>query len=345
MIQKHVLTKFTRVYLLLFVLLSVFFVVSKNKTLAIATLPGVSNRGVLIGSSTPTMDTITDMIGTDGSWCGDADKGSYFVSGACQDNTGTYADFCDSQIAREYYCSGTWNGSKYTHVGCQKGGYVCSKAYSCTNGACITAVVPTATATQTPKPDTIAPWGFIQINQGKTITNSSLVMLGVMVSDNVDPSSRIQMEIANEPTFIGTSWSSFTPNLYWTMVGNSGPSTVYARFQDSSRNISQTFRASIIIDKFAPGMGQILLSRGGPTVAKNSMVSILVSAFDDVALSKVDFYINSVLVASRPVSPVTSTYSYLWVVPSVTNATYNIMVVATDSAGNTTTRTYKTIAL
>ena len=92
-------------------------------------------------------------------------------------------------------------------------------------------------------------------------------------------------------------------------------------------------------------MGHILLSRGGPTVAKNSMVSILVSAFDDVALSKVDFYINSVLVASRPVSPVTSTYSYLWVVPSVTNATYNIMVVATDSAGNTTTRTYKTIAL
>jgi len=77
--------------------------------------------------------------GNDGTWCYDSDgNGGYFSKGYCQDNSGSYNDFCDADTVRDYYCTGTWNGAAWSKVRCEHGGYVCSSGnYKCSDGACI----------------------------------------------------------------------------------------------------------------------------------------------------------------------------------------------------------------
>lgn len=69
--------------------------------------------------------------------CTDSDSGGnmYFTLGTCTDSVSTYTDFCDGAMVRDYYCGGTWNGTVWSNVSCQTGGYFCPSG--CSNGACI----------------------------------------------------------------------------------------------------------------------------------------------------------------------------------------------------------------
>lgn len=87
-------------------------------------------------------------VAPDGTWCYDSDgNGGYKTKGYCQDNTGTYTDYCSSNVARDYYCSGTYGTSglpnDYTSVlktiKCDNGGYTCTMSLgdACYDGACV----------------------------------------------------------------------------------------------------------------------------------------------------------------------------------------------------------------
>ena len=69
----------------------------------------------------------------------------------------------------------------------------------------------------------------------------------------------------------------------------------------------------------------------GSIVRKNSTVNITANASDNVAVSKVEFYVAGVLRCSNNVSP----YSCSWNVPKPPRVTYNITAKAYDTSGNT----------
>ncbi|HLC68194.1 MAG TPA: fibronectin type III domain-containing protein [archaeon] len=86
------------------------------------------------------LTTVYADTGADGTWCNDSDYagGNYVgTSGSCQDASGTYTDYCEGDTAKDYYCTGTWNGTASSNVHCAAGGYVCSSPYTCSNGACV----------------------------------------------------------------------------------------------------------------------------------------------------------------------------------------------------------------
>ena len=73
--------------------------------------------------------------------CTDTDS-SYYTKGQCTDSSGTYTDYCEGSTVKEYYCSGTWDGSKWINRYCALGGYVCPDG--CKDGACFKETDPYA---------------------------------------------------------------------------------------------------------------------------------------------------------------------------------------------------------
>jgi len=89
---------------------------------------------------TPSSSSSSSSSQGDGSFCEDSDS-SYETSGTCKDAQGTHTDYCDGDTARDYYCTGTWDGKSLSNRHCEAGGYVCSSfGKTCSNGACVGSV-------------------------------------------------------------------------------------------------------------------------------------------------------------------------------------------------------------
>ncbi|MEK7517076.1 MAG: hypothetical protein AAB583_00870, partial [Patescibacteria group bacterium] len=91
----------------------------------------------------PTPTPQLKLTGSDGTWCFDSDKAldQTFIrnKGYCQDQNGSYEDFCaDSIYVRDYYCTGTWDGKSLSKVHCAPGGYSCTSylGSGCSDGGC-----------------------------------------------------------------------------------------------------------------------------------------------------------------------------------------------------------------
>lgn len=69
----------------------------------------------------------------------------------------------------------------------------------------------------------------------------------------------------------------------------------------------------------------------GATVRKNSTVTIQATASDNVAVSKVEFYVAGSLICTDTIS----SYSCSWRVPKQPRVTYSITATAYDTSGNT----------
>lgn len=69
----------------------------------------------------------------------------------------------------------------------------------------------------------------------------------------------------------------------------------------------------------------------GSKVRKNSNVTVAATASDNVAVSKVEFFVAANLVCTDTTSP----YSCVWKVPKQPRVTYSIQAKAYDTSGNT----------
>lgn len=96
-------------------------------------IPYLSPTPTKVGSTGPT----GSLTGSDGTWCRDYGN-SYLNSGSyCVDNAGVHADYCSNTTAKQYYCSGSWNGRSWSRVTCALGGYECTGfGKSCKGGGC-----------------------------------------------------------------------------------------------------------------------------------------------------------------------------------------------------------------
>jgi len=103
--------------------------------------------------------------------------------------------------------------------------------------------------------DTMPPTGSIKINNGEEFTHSAYVFLNIQAQDAITNVNNIY--ISNDGVF---DIEMQRPYSYIPLISNwllsepdvDGMKTVYVKFQDSSGNISETYKASINLKRLTP---------------------------------------------------------------------------------------------
>jgi Mg-chelatase subunit ChlD len=102
----------------------------------------------------------------------------------------------------------------------------------------------------TPKAHPFAPIGEVEINRGRTYTDSASVRLGLRTDSPVK-----QMQVSNNGVFKGAAWEPLAPGKAWTLEpGPDGFATVHTRFRDKWGNLSNPVSDEI---RVRPGLVSI----------------------------------------------------------------------------------------
>lgn len=121
--------------------------------------------------------------------------------------------------------------------------------------------------------------------------------------------------------------------FYWdTTCDPDGVYALTAKAYDKANNVGESNTVSVNVANKAkdtsPPTISVTQPLNGSTVSRT--IDIMVSAWDESGISKVEFYINAKLVATDSEEP----YVYRWNTRSVKNGWHTIMVRAYDSFGN-----------
>ena len=129
------------------------------------------------------------------------------------------------------------------------------------------------------------------------------------------------------------------PPLHALADGTAGFSGVYAYGSTSSFpnqgwnssnywvDVAFTAAAAAPADTTAP---TVAISSPAASASVSSPVTVTVAASDNVGVSKVEFYVNSVLQATDSASP----YTFTWNTSALANGSYTLTAKAYDAAGN-----------
>jgi hypothetical protein len=135
---------------------------------------------------------------------------------------------------------------------------------------------------------------------------------------------------------LGNPVTSPPYSVSWnTKLYSDAPHTLKAVATDNNGNSTTSAPVTVTVDNtIQPPTITLGFS---PAPAKKATVTITATATPSTGakITKVDFYINGVLVGTDT----TSAYTYTWKVPASAGKTYNISAIVTDSAGQTATAT------
>jgi hypothetical protein len=99
---------------------------------------------------------------------------------------------------------------------------------------------------------------------------------------------------------------------------------------NSPQQLTVAYSVSSPVDTIPPTVSIVTSSFTNGTVARKTNVTLQAVASDNVAVSRVEFYVNNNLVCTDT----TSSYTCLWAVPASNNATYQLTAKAYDARGN-----------
>lgn len=161
-------------------------------------------------------------------------------------------------------------------------------------------------------------------------TSASLTVpvTGFTASDNVAVTGYMITESSTKPLSGATGWGSAAPASF--TFSSEGVKTAYAWVKDAAGNVSASRSASVTIkvpDVTAP---VVALTNLAANSILSGTIAITASASDNVAVSRVEFYVNGVLKATDAAAP----YSFNWDTTAVPNGAYNLVAKAYDAAGN-----------
>ncbi|MDD2272133.1 MAG: Ig-like domain-containing protein [Desulfuromonadaceae bacterium] len=184
---------------------------------------------------------------------------------------------------------------------------------------------PKLVVTYTLSSDTTAPAVAISAPTGST-TVSGTVAVSATASDNLAVTKvefYVNGALQTSDTAAPYSYSWNTENV------SNGTYTLTAKAYDAAGNIGQSSAVQVNVnnDKTAP-VTSITSPAAATTVS--GTVTVASSASDNVAVSKVEFYVNGALQATDSASP----FSFSWNTTSVGNGTYSLTSKAYDAAGN-----------
>lgn len=160
-------------------------------------------------------------------------------------------------------------------------------------------------------------------------TSATLKVTGIKLSalDNVGVTGYYLSTSSSTPSTYASGWVSAAPTSY--TFTSYGTKTLYAWARDAARNVSTRSSAvvRIVTDTQAPAVS-ITSPASGATVAGS--IAISASASDNVAVTRVEFYLDSSLRHTDTTSP----YGYSVDTSTLQDRSYTITARAYDAAGN-----------
>lgn len=172
------------------------------------------------------------------------------------------------------------------------------------------------------KPDDISPSTSIT-----SPANGSYVSGTVTLNaDAYDNTGVFQVEFYRNSELLGTD--GFYPfSFIWDTSGTSGQYNLQSKAYDRYGNLGNSALVLVTVDNVPP----VVSITAPSSVTRGSQVNITALATDNIAVSRVDFYVNSTLICSDTAA----LYSCNWNVPKA-KKTYQVSAIAYDLAGNTT---------
>ncbi len=158
-------------------------------------------------------------------------------------------------------------------------------------------------------------------------TVSGTVSVTASASDNVGV-TKVEFYVNNVLQTAETS----TPYAYsWnTSTLAPGNYTVLAKAYDAAGNVGQSSAVAVtVVNDTTPPT--VSLTTPANSAVVSGTVALSANASDNVAVSKVEFYANGVLLFAGNTAP----YSFSWNTTSVANGSYTIVTKAYDASGNT----------
>lgn len=177
--------------------------------------------------------------------------------------------------------------------------------------------------------DTEAPVvALINPADGTDFEVAQTVNVSANASDNIGVS---KVEFIKDGLLVFTDTSAPYGYVWEVDEANNGVHSLKAKAYDETNNVSETdtFQVTVNIDVTPPTVS-ITSPADGATYTSGQTISIDVSTFDDVGVTKVEFYRDGVLVNSDNSAP----YSQDWSFDVSNNGSHNWQAVAFDAAGN-----------
>ncbi|MEK6745395.1 MAG: Ig-like domain-containing protein [Nitrospirota bacterium] len=138
-----------------------------------------------------------------------------------------------------------------------------------------------------------------------------------------------EYKASENPSFAGSSFQPFTGQPPFTLSSGDGVKTVYVQYRAATGNTGGDASASITLDTAGPSLA-VTNPAAGSTITRP--ISIDVTASDPSGVATVEYYIDSLLVATRT----TGSSSYAWDVTAAADGGHELAVLATDTRGHTT---------
>ena len=172
-----------------------------------------------------------------------------------------------------------------------------------------------------------------------TSTSLAVPVSGLSASDDVAVTGYMITESATKPAAGAVGWSATAPASF--TFSTAGAKTAYAWAKDAAGNVSTSRSASVVItvpDVIAPAV-----ALSGPVAGStvSGTISITATASDNVAVSKVELYVNGVLKATDTASP----YTFSWDTTLLANGVYPLSAKAYDAANHATQSTTLTVTV
>ncbi|KAB0668202.1 DNRLRE domain-containing protein [Oryzomonas sagensis] len=176
-------------------------------------------------------------------------------------------------------------------------------------------------------PDTTAPT-VGTFTMPATATSLTVAISSFTASDNVGVTGYLVTESATAPAASATGWSAGAPTSF--TFSAAGSTTAYAWAMDAAGNVSAAKSSSVAITLPDTTPPTVTISSPASGAKVGSKVTIKASASDNVAVTKMQLYIDSVLKATSS----SSTISWTWNNSSYSRGSHVIQVKAYDAANN-----------
>ncbi|MBE3137916.1 MAG: PGF-pre-PGF domain-containing protein [Thermoplasmata archaeon] len=167
-----------------------------------------------------------------------------------------------------------------------------------------------------------------------TYSNSVSVTLAITAADAT--SGLYQMLIANDVTFTGSSWETYSTSKSWTLTSGDGVKTVYLKVKDNTGLIADVVSDSITLDTTAPTSLSISIE-SGQSYTNTSLVDLSLSA---TGAAKMQFSRNGTFNSTWETYATTRVWGL-----SSGDGTKTLHFRVKDNAGNIATAVNDTIIL
>ncbi len=181
--------------------------------------------------------------------------------------------------------------------------------------------------------DTTAPTVSITApTSGATVVKLQPVTLSAAASDNIGV-TKVSFYL---DTYLIKTITAPPYTYEWSpLSGNTpGPRTIVASAYDAAGNVGTTTIPITLVDAdTTPPTVSITAPAGGSSVAVGTPVAIAATAVDNVAVAKVEFYVDGALKSTATAAP----YGYTWPTTGLAAGAHSLAAKAYDAAGNAAT--------